>query len=50
VARIRVADLFEGEAVGRDDPHRGIADGGGEHLRRPRRRMAALADLEQRAD
>ena len=34
----------------RDNPDRGIADGGGEHLGKPAGRPAALADGEQRAD
>jgi hypothetical protein len=46
---VGVADLFEAEAVRCDDPHGRVADGGREHLRRPGRRAAALADWKQRA-
>jgi hypothetical protein len=45
-----VADLFEAQSVRRDDPDRGITDGGGEHLGGPAGRPAPLADGEQRAD
>jgi hypothetical protein len=45
---VRVADLFEAEAVRCHDPDGRVADAGREHLRRPGRRAAALTDREQR--
>jgi hypothetical protein len=45
---VRVADLFEAEAVRCHDPDGRVADRGREHLRRPGRRPAALTHREQR--
>jgi hypothetical protein len=46
---VRIADLFEAEAVRCDDLHGRVADGRREHLRRPGGRTTALTDREQRA-
>jgi len=46
---VRIADLFQAEAVRRDDLHGRVADGRRQHLRRPGRRTAALTHREQRS-
>jgi hypothetical protein len=46
---VRIADLFEAEAVRCHDPDGRVADRGREHLRRPGRRAAALTHRQQRA-
>ena len=45
---VRIADLFEAEAVRGHDPDGRVADAGPEHLRRPGRPAAALTHREQR--